>query len=242
MFEFIKECGQIVGYFSPLLIFVGGWWIKWKDEKQKEELKKRDDANDIKAEIRNKLILDKISEMELTVREVEASFKAHVNEDLFRKDYRKTIKFVSSSTIKNPLLHQDYKHLLTVWGELLEKFGLNYYYSKERGMKERERRKYLDEKRRLVLDEFNETIIQVIPGQRFYKKSAIRFNEFIEKLGVYAAFDVLIIDLIRNGLSDKTFNEKFEECMDKFCDNFITHTVVWDSLEKFKYNLGSDAA
>lgn len=223
---------KLVGTITPILLFLMGVYIKRRDDKHKLELAARDKDWEKKVDVRMNLVIDKNESLETKIMEILRILEDHVGDDTFRKDYRKKIKFVLSSNLKNSLLHQDYKSLLSAWEEIYEKFGLNYYYSSERQMKQREREKYLAHQRNIIINEFRAVVYENTQGMKVFKQMPVHFFEYLEQINIFNSFDVLIIDLGRNGLNDEKLIEKFEDCMDKFCDNFINCTVVWDGLEK----------
>jgi hypothetical protein len=241
--EVLEFIVKLIGTLTPILLFLMGWYIKKRDEKSKKELSERDEQNkkdlierdklwEKKIDIRMDIVIEKQQSLETKVMELIRTLDDHVCDDTFRKDYRKKIKFVLSSNLKNNLLHQDYKSLLSAWEEIYEKFGLNYYYSAERQMKQREREKYLAHQRNIIIGEFRAIVYENIQGMKVFKQMPVHFFDYLEQNQILNAFDVLILELGRNGLNDEKLIEKFEDCMDKFCDNFITSTVIWDALEK----------
>jgi hypothetical protein len=232
MMQILEFFVKLIGTLTPLLLFLMGVYIKRRDEKHKTELETRDKNWEKKVDVRMNLFIDKQQSLETIVIDVKRILEDHVGDDTFRKDYRKKIKFVLSTNLKNNLLHQDYKSLLFAWEEIYEKFGLNYYYSQERQMKQREREKYLVHQRQIVINEFRAIVYENMQGVKVFKNEKCHFFEYLEKINIFGPFEVLIIDLGRNGLNDEKLIEKFEDCMDKFCDNFISSTVVWNELEK----------
>lgn len=155
--------------------------------------------------------LDKINEMMML----------HLNEDNFRKEYRKKIIGKSYDNINNPLLGLPYKSAIVFWSKLIQEFGMNYYYSDVRKKSDYDRKKHLYQRRDEILKEFTEYI-----DEEF--QHTISFSDFLKKYQVFASFEILIDELARNGWSDDELIQKFENQINRFSDAIITASVVWE--------------
>jgi hypothetical protein len=152
----------------------------------------------------------------------------HLNEDNFRKEYRKKIKGKSYDNIDNPLLPMEYKSAIVFWSKLIEEFGMTYYYSDVRKKSDYERTKHLYKRRDEIINDFKEYLDNNFEGSLLY-------SEFIEEKRMYASFEQLIEELARNGWTDDELISKFELQISRFSDAIITSSIVWDK-ELQKHN------
>lgn len=234
----MDELKEIISLLTPIIIAIGVAWINYKGAKRSNkvssEVKAMEASQDEKMEIRNNIILNRLQTVEIVINEIDNSLKKHLIDDDFRKGYRKSIKGISSDIIKNPMLNQVYKTILVYWSEEIEKFGLNYYYSDIRKEKERNRRKYLEQGKHVIVDEFTKYVNSTEYAIKLFRSERVQFADFLMKNNVFGGLDILIMDLAKNGLNDQQLIDKFEDYIDKFADLFVSSCIVWEGLDKSK--------
>jgi len=237
---------------NPIILTFGGMLLNWYLKKRETKMDKNiNETLDIKI----KILKDQQTETERIINEQERTFnnsfnnilqvikdneqshenrlskiqsmmEIHLNEDNFRKEYRKKIKGKSYDNIDNPLLPMEYKSAIVFWSELIEKFGITYYYSDVRKKSDYERKKHLYKRKDEIINDFKEYLNDNFEGPLLY-------SEFIEKNRVYVSFEQLIEELARNGWTDEQLIEKFELQISRFSDSIITSSIVWEKeLEK----------
>jgi hypothetical protein len=254
--EFLKYFSQILGIVATIL---AGFYIpymnyrqKKRDEEAKAEqikrdnqaqdsLAKRDEEIDKKQETRIKIITNRLEEIESVVTNIESALKIHLTDDNFRKDFREVIRSTSLNIIeKSYSIRQVYKNILSYYADSIEKFGLCFYYSNKRKGAQWDRDKGLTEEKTILLEDFLKFIDSNIIAYKIYKSSKVCMSDFLSdtKINAFASLEILVQDLIRNGLSESDVKEKFRIHIDKFFKVFITSSIVWEQLENpFKENI-----
>jgi hypothetical protein len=235
--DYLETLMKILSILSAILV---GFYIPYTSMKQKQrdlEQTRRENERDQRADeklgIRMKVVIEKLESLELFTREIDKKFTIHTDEDNFRKEYRAKIKIIVSESIKNELLHQNFKSIISYFAELLEKFGLNFYYSQERKQDYRARKKILNSQYTILIDELEAYINKVIDNKTLMNSNTPqRFVDLVREAKLYNSIEILIIDLARNGLSDEKLIEKFEDTIDKFISDIIKASVIWGPLEK----------
>jgi len=239
---------------NPIILTFGGMLLNWYLKKRETKMDKNiNETLDIKI----KILKDQQTETERIINEQERTFnnsfnnilqvikdneqshenrlskiqsmmELHLNEDNFRKEYRKKIKGKSYDNIDNPLLPMEYKSAIVFWSKLIEEFGMTYYYSDVRKKSDYERTKHLYKRRDEIINDFKEYLDNNFEGSLLY-------SEFIEEKRMYASFEQLIEELARNGWTDDELISKFELQISRFSDAIITSSIVWDK-ELQKHN------
>lgn len=239
--EFLKIFAQILAIASTIL---AGFYIpymnfrqKKRDEENKKQLEIRDAEIDRKQEIRIKKVTERLEEIESTVNHIEISLKTHLVDDTFRKEFRELIRNTSIEIIERQyMLNQVYKNILSYYSDSIERFGLLFYYSKKRKEEQWDRDKVLSEEKIILLDDFSKYIDSNVDSIKIYDKHKTHMSDFLKKNNCFASLEILVNDLIRNGLSDSDVKDKFRIHIDKFFKVFITSTIVWDSLQSPKFD------
>jgi hypothetical protein len=253
--------GSLVALASPFIILY--YNIKTKnrelkqqkelalrEQKNKEDLDIRDNKNDEKQERRIFVLAKRLETIESTIADTRSRID-NIQADVklltikvdsitvkaeFKEDFEKSIKEISKGTMYNSyLLNPIYKSIVDYFAELIEKYGLDYHKSEEKTSgNERRRSKYLNYEKEILLDKFTDYLDSKIDTLRVYEGKILKFSDFIKAKKVFNGLDLLSLDLSRNGIDDDRIKDKFTDYIDKFCENFITSTVVWDNLEKPK--------
>lgn len=238
--DFLDIISKLLGIMA---LIIGSIYIpynnhvqKKRDEENKKAQEKRDIEIDKKQEIRLKLIAERIEELESSVVNMSASLELHLNDDLFLKEFEELIKSTSMNIIESQyMLAQGYKNILSYWADRIKKFGITFYRSNKRKLEMWERDKTLTEEKTILIDDFSKYIDSNIENIKIFKGNKIKMSEFLYSSNIYASFEILVMDLIKNGLSEKDIKNKFKVHIEKFYRIFITSTIVWDSLEKQNY-------
>jgi hypothetical protein len=228
---------KILGVISAILV---GFYIPFANMQQKKRDARRDIERDLqldeKLAKRLSIVIENLHSIELKVTDIERILSVHVDDDSFRKEYRTKIQLIASTALKNDLLGPNYKSIVSQFCDLLEKFGLAYYYSPDRKLAYRERKKKLDSLYLILVNEFEDYVSKIINHLRVDKGKTVQFIDFLKPSGMYPSVEILVNDLARNGLDNDKLIEKFEDCTDKFISDLISASVIWGNLPRKTLN------
>ena len=198
-------------------------------------LNRKLNGNNTKIADKVDMLISKQVETDLSVNRMEAILSKHVGEDSFRQKFRNSIKKVLEKNIGTPLLLQPYKNVLAYWGDSIVTFAFNYYYFPEKRTESmREREKFLNNEKKIMIKEFSKYIDTVITEVKTNKNTNEKFSAFLETNRVYDGLEILIMTLAKNGLKDFELQEIFSDYLDKFCELVITASMLWEHLASSK--------
>jgi len=236
----MKEFITIIGALTPLFLGIFGFYFNWKMNKTKLEqekaLKDRDDVQDKKLEIKFNKIIERQQELESSSFEIKELLKAHLTDtetkDFFDEALKKATEGEALSMIKNNFeIGVARKSMVTKWGNIMLNFAQNFFRNETRKMNELRRGEVLAEQQAIIIADFNNYINQKAGSVKTLKGKKVRFSDFIEEYRVYASFEILILDLKRNNLSEKEYISKFETQVNTFCRALIIAQSEWKELE-----------
>ena len=214
---------------GPLIMALIGFLL---DQRQKIRAKKTDANVDEKLDVKVKVLIERIESVEIISNRFESLLKNHLNEDDFKKDlWRGTCGIVEGFLIKNYTLGDNYKRVLSYYGDLVYKFGTNFVNSENRKNSETDRRRMIREERTEFFDKFNKFVDSKIVKIGVVQGKKDRFSQFLcKETRSFARFEALIVDLERNGLADEEIIKKFRELADIFSEDFIIATKLWENM------------
>lgn len=224
--ELILKILQIV--VIPIILVILTYKLNKKLNKDREESKK--DLNQ-KLSILN----DRMQVIESISTRTEKLLNQHLLDDEFKHKYNSTIRIVLERNIDTPLLAQRYKNILSYFGDALLDFVFAYYYYFEkRSQTIRDREKYVNREKRTMLDDFHSYLYNTMDSIKLYNQKKVNFVSFLDELNIYNSIELLALRLVKNGFDKmegkEELNEVLANTLDKFCEQFINATTIWDTL------------
>jgi hypothetical protein len=246
---------QILGAIGVIITPISIAWINAKSKTRSDELKVQtaindseqlkkiqelNEAQDKKLETKLNLIIERQQELESSFFDLKEIVKTHLGESDNKEFVEEGLKAATEGEALN-LVKSNFeiginrKSMVIRWGALMHRLAVDYFKNEVRKKSELRRSEILAEKRDLTISEFNSFINQKMPGIRKHGHKDCRFSDFIENLRVYASFDVLIMALTKNNLSDKEYISHFELQVNTFCRALIIAQSEWKDLgESYK--------
>lgn len=241
---------QVLGAIGVIITPLGIAWINAKSKTRSEELKAQaarndseqlrkiqelNEAQDKKLEKKLNIVIERLQELETSFFDLKEIVKTHLGESDNKEFVEEGLKAATEGEALN-LVKSNFeiginrKSMVIRWGALMHRLAADYFKNEVRKKSELRRSEILAEKRDLTISEFNSFINQKMPGVKKHGQENCRFSDFIEKLRVYASFDVLIMALTKNNLSDKEYISHFEIQVNTFCRALIIAQSEWKEL------------
>ena len=240
----MDEILKIIGALSPLIIGIGIPYInhrnKVRDEKNKEEIRIRDEKTNIDNSRREQLFLEELKGIGANVgcviieqEEMKAMLVTHIAENDFNIQYKNVFQRQMREKIEFGEFNKEYISVISYWLNEIEKFGLKFYYSEYRKNKDSGNLKtflniYIDD----VLCNFSKVVDLNIKGLKVMpdKKTKVFFSDFLNGTKINTKLYVLIEILVRNGLTPEKTVELFDNYINDWYKLFLTNIRVWEHL------------
>lgn len=237
----ILEIKEWFSVLSPIILAVMGYVFNRRLNKQKEQLEIRDKESEEKNKEREeklqKLVLDKLNDVEVKLVNLEFSVNSHIKDTDFRSEFKDSIRNKSRQILLNlsNFLTQDHKNILSNWADSMEKFGLDFYYTSKR----QDRRKDLDNFLTQLMDtsigNFYNYIDYSYEEVRISKKKKMLFSQFVDSSKVHNKTEQLKMRLVVNGFEDtKEVIDLFSGYIEDFFMDFTNVITLWERLEIYE--------
>lgn len=212
---------KVLSLINPFIIFFLGFYLTKK-------------VNSIIGN-KVKILFQEIQEIRADLLKVESSVMKHLGDDDFRQSFRNSIKRVVEKNTETPLLKQVYKNILAYYASSLSEYAFNYYYYPEKKKETvREREKFLIREKNIMLDDFHKYLDSNIEDIKPFKGKKLSFSAFIIENRLHNPLELMIMELIKNGLEPIEIKSMFSDTLDKFCESFITATLVWEDIKELE--------
>lgn len=216
---------ELIGLISVGVATIGGWGttiIKGHYDKisSQKELSKRDS-----------IITDSLRGVETEVIKMGMAIKELKDESEFDKTLRNAIKTNASLIASmNFTLDEKYTNILMYVAQHVKTLAFEFFYCPYRN-NPKEMERYLSP---LVSEKRAETrafINHVCKDLRWYGKTKVNLSDFLSEVNVFKYVELLILELVRNGLDKPAVIRVFSEFMATFAEKLITSIQIYESLE-----------
>jgi beta-glucosidase/6-phospho-beta-glucosidase/beta-galactosidase len=226
----------IVQVFAIVGIFVKSWYDK---RLSRRELSNRDKLLGLKVnEIQNGLI-----EQKQSMNDIKAMLEAHIFDNDFQVKFKDEIQKKTAIELK-AFTNLNHRKIINHWVEIIEKFGLKYYYSSYRKGNKRELEEFLTNNINIKIDEFDKFVSETITVPKKLGALTLYFNQFIQAknnkvntdiMPVHNHTLILIQNLVKNGLSFETTIDLFVNYIKDFISAYHHKVELWSTLNDPEY-------
>jgi hypothetical protein len=173
--------------------------------------------------------------LENKVVQIAMSLDEMKNNEQFSIQFKNTLANKSKLNLAFSYVPEIYKDILVYWSEIIEKFGLRYYYSNYRSGDKKELEDFLQNDITMKINELNRYMNVIIKTPKAYKKAKIYFSDYINGSNIHSKTQLLIVRLVENGLTPKKLIETFDKYLEDFYSDFLEQISFWDKLEDYKF-------
>lgn len=206
---------------TPILLAILGFYFKIKLKKHEKENKSNE-------------LFSKIASMETSIADLKKVLESYISDNIFRISFKNTIRN------KSRQLHRLYDNVLSVhsrnailkWAGLMEKFGLDFFYSEQRKTDEKKRTEYLTSILNSYIDDFYRHVNFSHSGLRLLKSETITISDLLKSANIHSKTEFLKVTLIKNGLSFDDMINLFDDYITEFSQDLSSAFQVWYSLKK----------
>jgi len=228
----------------PVVLLILSILFNKKLNKQKKDIngdiEKRDEANELKAkdreERRQKLVLDKLEDLEVNVTDMKIALTVHIEDTDFRTEFKDNIRNKSRQIIINlgDFLAPEHKNILSNWSDTIEKFGLDFFYSSKRKERKKNIDTWLTQEMDINIRNFYNFVDFMYEEIRVYNKKKVLFSNFLDTIKLHNRTELLKMRLIQNGLSMEDIIDLFSAYIEDFYADFVKAIKIWYTLEIFE--------
>ncbi len=231
----------VVQIFGIVGMYVKSWIDKRIAKKEATNREKEYTNREVNFQ---KKILESQSQninMQMEIQEIKQMLKDHVIDNDFPIIYKDALYKVSNEKLLSYRnLDPGHSMALNFWLETIEKFGLRFYYSSLRHGDKDSLKLFLQTQIDIKIGELDSIIREHINDSKVYKASRIYFNTFINSnqkhhltnvMPIHYKTDVLIIDMVNNGLDQEKMINLFKKYIREFYDAYFMKIELWESIE-----------
>lgn len=236
----ILEIREWLGLLSPIILAVMGYLFSKRLNKQKKDLAKRDEDNEKKNKVREeklqKLVLDKLEDVEVKLTNMEFSLNTHIVDTDFKSEFKDSIRNKSRQILANlsSFLTQEQKTVLGNWADTMEEFGLDFFYTSKRKERKKDLDIYLTQELDRHISNFYNYVDFSCEEIRTYKKRKVLFSQFIDQVKLHNRSEQLKMRLVANGFKDTSeVIDEFVGYIEDFFADFASIVRIWERLEIF---------
>ncbi len=218
----------ILGVLSPLVTAYLTFSLKIKLRKMElAETSKKDAITTQIGELKGA-----ITQINNTITQINKDLQAYIKDNKFRKKFKNTIRSKATHLciLYKTVFDANTRDILMKWSELIEKFGLDFYYSEQRKATEDKREKYLTSRLNILINDLYLFTNDLRIGQKIYEGQSMSASKFLKKLKLHSETEMLKLTLIKNGLTSDDMLTLFEDYITNFAKDLLDISRHWDKL------------
>ncbi len=211
-------------------------------EKEKEEKEAREKKNKEQEERIKTFIFDKLESVEVKLTDLEISVNAHIEETDFKTEFKDSIRHKSRQILIHltDFLSLEQKNILGYWADVIEGFGLDFFYTSKRKGRKKKLDTYLSQELELHIGNFHNYIDSIYEEIRIYNKKNYFFSQFIDEVKLHSRSDQLKMRCVANGFKDNVeIIEEFVGYIEDFFSDFTSAIRVWNLLEVYEKEIAA---
>jgi len=233
---FIVQIFGIIGFFAK----------SWSDKRANQ---KETTTRDKNFQLKVLEIQSENTNINMELIEIKDMLKTHIVDNDFQLKYKNALQNRATHELyKLQNLSTQHQLILSAWNEIIEKFGIKWYYSDLR--KDQKDKKANGEKIQTVKKDIQDTLTheinlkiefmdkiirQNITCPKIVQASKMYFDEFINGkrenlMPIHSRTELLILALAENGLSNDGYIDLFENYLIEFYTNYKRKLDIWQSI------------
>jgi hypothetical protein len=166
--------------------------------------------------------------------EVDKKLDGLIKDNDFKNEFQNTLRMKATQLLNLSRVEPVHRSVLNYFEQLVEDFGLRFYYSSCRKSTEigkYDLREYLEtdyEIKRAYLRKF---VDEHINDLKYINNTKVTFLDLLMKSKASAKAELLIETLIRNGLSQQDVIREFEHFMIDYFNIYLDTITLWNTLQ-----------
>ncbi len=176
---------------------------------------------------------DSLSSLETAVKETKQILQTYIADNEFRVKFKNTIRSRSRSlhTLYSSMLPEVSRNALLKWADIIEKFGLDFFYAEQRKCGEKKRDEYLTSILNSHIEYFYYYLDSLHPEVKIFKSEHLTISGLMRKIRIHSRTEFLKITLVKNGLDTEAVVNLFDDYILEFAQDLSRAFQIWDKLE-----------
>ncbi len=178
---------------------------------------------------------DSLSSLETNVKETKQILQSYIADNEFRVKFKNTIRSRSRSlhTLYSSMLPEVSRNAMLRWADIIEKFGLDFFYSEQRKSEEKKKRnEYLTSILNSHVEYFYYYLDSLHPGVKNFKSENLTLSGLMRQINIHSRTEFLKITLVKNGLSTEAIINLFDDYILEFSQDLSRAFQMWDTLKE----------